>query len=95
MIFNLFKNKIKKGDTYAVKAGDFVGQLFTFVEKSGNDYIFLSTPLLEIQKIPKEKVDFAIEQDIIEYIENLPRHIFKVIKAEYKHQSNNNGEHSK
>jgi hypothetical protein len=90
-----FNKKLKKGDVYAVQAGDFVGQFFNFVEKKENDYIFLSTPLLEIQKVPKEKFDFAKEQGIIEYVETLPRNIFKVIQAEYQHQSKKNGGNSK
>jgi hypothetical protein len=40
---------------------------------------------------PKEKFDFAKEQGILEYVENLPKNIFSVIKAEYEHQSKKNG----
>lgn len=91
MIFNFLKQKIKKGDLYAVQAGDFVGQFFNFIKKDGDDYVFLSTPLMEIQRVPKEKFDFATENGIIEYIENLPKNIFSVIQAEYEHQSKKNG----
>jgi hypothetical protein len=95
MIFNFLKPKIKKGDVYAVQAGDFVGQFFNFIKKDGDEYVFLSTPMMEIQRVPKEKFDFAKEQGIIEYIENLPRNIFQVIEAEYLHQSKKIGRDSK
>jgi len=95
MIFDLLKSKIKKGDVYAVQAGDFVGQFFNYVTKSDDCYHFLSTPLMEIQKVPKKEFDFAKEQGIIEYVETLPRNIFKVIQAEYEHQSKKNGGNSK
>lgn len=95
MISKFFKPKLKKGDVYAVQAGDFVGQFFNYVIQSDKCYCFLSTPLMEIQKVPKEKFDFAVENGIIEYVETLPRNIFKVIKAEYDNQSKKNGKDSK
>jgi hypothetical protein len=94
MIFNFLKPKIKKGDVYAVQTGDFVGQFFNFIKKDGDEYVFLSTPMMKIQRVPKEKFDFAKEQGIIEYIENLPRNIFQVIEAEYQHQSKKVGRDS-
>lgn len=84
MISNLFKRKIKKGDVYAVQTGDFVGQLFNFIKKDGDDYVFLSIPSMEIQRVPEEKFDFAKEHEIIDYVESLPRNIFKVVKAQYE-----------
>ena len=95
MIFNFLKPKIKKGDVYAIQLGDFIGQFFNFIKKDGNEYIFLSTPMMEIQRVPKEKFVFAKEQGIIEYVENLPRNIFQVIEAEYQHQSKKIGRDSK
>lgn len=91
MIFKLFKKEIKRGDVYAVQAGDFVGQFFNFIKKDGGEYVFLSTPLMEIRKVPVEKFDFAKENGIIEYVETLPKHIRKVIQAEYDYQSKKNG----
>ena len=78
------KPKIKKGDVYAVQTGDFVGQLFNFIKKDGDDYVFLSVPDIKIQRVPEEKFDFAKEHEIIEFIEHLPKNIFRVIEAQYK-----------
>ena len=78
-----FDKKIKRGDVYAVQAGDFVGQLFNFIKKDGEEYIFLLIPDMKIQKVPIDKFDFAKKHAIIEYVEKLPRNIFKVVQAQY------------
>jgi hypothetical protein len=91
MIFKIFKGGIKRGDVYAVQAGDFVGQLFNFIKTEDDNYVFLSIPLMEIQKVPVEKFDFAKKEGIIEYVESLPRNIFKVIKAQYEILEKKNG----
>lgn len=84
MISKFFRKKIKKGDVYAVQTGDFVGQMFNFIKEDGGDYVFLSTPNMEIQRVPIDKFDFAKEHEIIDYVENLPRNIFKVVKTQYE-----------
>ena len=78
------KTPLKKGDLVAVNSGDFVGQFFVFIKKDGDDYIFLSIPEIKIQRVPKEKFDFAKKHEIIDYVERLPRNIFKVVKAQYE-----------
>ena len=78
------KSKLKKGDVFAVQTGDFAGQMFYFMEQTETDYIFIAAPEIKIQKVPIEKFDFAKEHDIIEYVENLPRKIFKVVKKQYE-----------
>jgi hypothetical protein len=93
MIFNIF-DKMKKGSVYAVQTGDYVGQFFNYVGRDGNNYFFLSTPTVEIVKVPKEKFDFALDNGIIEYVETLPRNIFKVIKAQYQQLSETNGKNT-
>lgn len=84
MIFNFLKKGIKKGDVYAVQRGDYVGQLFNYIKKDGDEYVFLSIPEMKIQRVPIEKFDFAKEHEIIEYVESLPRNIFKVVERQYE-----------
>jgi ribosomal protein L14E/L6E/L27E len=88
------KSKIKKGDVFAVQAGDFVGQMFCFIKQEDDDYVFITTPELKIQKVPIEKFDFAEKHNIIEHLENLPRNIFKVIKKQYEFLSEKNDRNS-
>lgn len=89
-----FNKHPKKGDVYAVQAGDFIGQMFIFIKKDKDDYVFLA-PEEKIQRVPIEKFDFAKEQGIIDYVENLPRNIFKAIKDQYKILSEKNDRDSK
>ena len=86
MISKMFfkKPKIKKGDVYAVQTGDFVGQLFSFIKKDGDDYVFLSVPDIKIQRVTIERFDFAKEHEIIEFVEHLPKNISRVVEAQYK-----------
>jgi len=94
MIFNIFSKRIKKGDVYAVQIGDYVGQFFNFIKKQDDQYVFLSTPDIKIVKVPTNKFDFAINNDIVEYVETLPRNIFKVVKAQYDQLSKTDDENT-
>jgi len=93
MIFDFF-NKMKKGSVYAVQIGDYVGQFFNYIKEDADNYIFISTPDVKIVKVPKKEFDFALNNDIIEYVETLPRNIFKVVKAQYQQLSETNGKNT-
>jgi ribosomal protein L14E/L6E/L27E len=84
MIFFKKDKKIKQGDVYAVQTGDFVGQMFYYIKDDDDNYVFVSAPEMKIQKVPKDKFEFAKQHGIIEYVENLPRNIFKVVKKQYE-----------
>jgi hypothetical protein len=71
------------GDTFGVPVGIYVGEIFCFVEKVGENYQFLSMPKMLIRTVPKEKFEFAIYNNIIEFIENLPRDVYKLVEAQY------------
>ena len=93
MIFNFF-SKMKNGSVYAVQTGDYAGQFFNYIKKDSDNYVFLSTPNIKIVKVPKKEFDFGIEHGIVEYVETLPRNIFKVIKAQYQQLSETNGKNT-
>lgn len=78
------KDKPRKRDVFAITAGDYVGQLFNYIKQDGDDYVFLSIPDMKIQRVPKEKFELGKEQEIIEYVEKLPRNIFQVVKKQYE-----------
>lgn len=79
----LFKREILKGgDVYAVQAGDYVGELWVYMESDADNHYFLA-PNKVNREIPKEKFDFGKEHDIIEFVETTPRNIFKVLKEQY------------
>jgi len=80
------KNDIKpisKG-VYGVPHGVYRGELFCYVEEGKTDYYFLSLPKMVVRVVPKNKFDFAIENSIIEFVEELPNKVYKVIEAQYK-----------
>jgi hypothetical protein len=74
---------LKGGDVYAVQAGDYVGELWIYMESDDDNHYFLA-PNKVNREIPKEKFDFGKEHDIIEFVENTPKHIYKVLKEQYR-----------
>lgn len=69
---------------YGVPHGVFRGELFCFIEECSDNYCFLSLPKMIVRVIPKEKFEFAMKNSIIEFVEELPKRIYKVIEAQYK-----------
>jgi hypothetical protein len=76
------KGNLKDGDVYAVQAGDYVGELWIYMESDEDNHYFLA-PNKVNREIPKEKFDFGKEHDIIEFVETTPRNIFKVLKEQF------------
>lgn len=83
MKFSIFKG-IRFGNAYAVQTGDYAGQLFIFIKKSENFYEFLSTPLMENRKVPVSEFDFALKNDIIEYVKRVPRYVRNIARLKFK-----------
>ena len=84
-IFDKFKDKkkLKFGQTYAVQTGDYVGEMFVYMETKGDLYCFLGMPKMEIREVPIEEFDNGLQYDIVEYVETPPRDILKVVKKQY------------
>ena len=81
-----FKNKkkgLKFGDTFAIQTGDYVGEMFVYMESKDETYHFLSTPKMELREVPIEEFDNGLQYDIVEYVESLPKDILKVVKRQY------------
>jgi hypothetical protein len=76
------KQSLKGGDVYAVQTGDYVGELWIYVESNDENHYFLAPNKINRQ-IPKEKFDFGKEHGIIEFVETTPKNIFKVLKEQY------------
>jgi len=93
IVTRLFKketpNKLE-GRIYAVTTGDYAGQILLLVKQVGDSFWFLSIPLNNNQEVPKDKFEFGMNNDIIEYIGDLPRDIFKTIKAQFEYNENSN-----
>lgn len=83
MKIKFWKRKLLGGDTYAVNTGDYVGELLTYVESSEDHYHFLSIPSMVNREIPKEKFDFGKEHNIIEFVERIPKKVFRITEEKF------------
>ena len=41
-----------------------------------------------VREVPHNKFDFGVKNSIIDFIEELPRTVFKVVEAQYKKSKN-------
>jgi L-cysteine desulfidase len=93
IVANLFKketpNKLE-GRMYAVTTGDYAGQILLFVKTVDDSYWFLSIPSNNNQEVPMDKFEFGTNNDILDYIGDLPNDIFKTVKAQFKYNENSN-----
>lgn len=84
MFFNKWfsKNKtiIEKGSCYAVLKGDYVGEIFVFFEQQKDTLFFMTLPKMEIRKVDIAKFEIGIKEKIIDFVNVLPKKIFKVVE---------------
>ena len=76
--------KYCKRDIYAVEQGDYVGRMFAIVDPRDDVIGCLSLPQMENIEVPKESFDTGRNDDIIKFVEKLPRDVYSVIEAQYK-----------
>lgn len=76
--------KYYKREVYAVQTGDYVGQLFTIVEHNKDVIGCLALPLMENIKVPRESFENGRNNDIIKFVEKVPKDVYSVIEAQYK-----------
>tara|TARA_A100000172_G_scaffold80727_2_gene71121 strand:+ start:267 stop:527 length:261 start_codon:yes stop_codon:yes gene_type:complete len=79
----------KAGKLFAVHHGDYAGQMFALVTIEEHNYNFLSMPEMKNISVSVKDFDRGIKKEIIQFVEALPKDIFKVIKAQYEKNSNN------
>ena len=84
--------KIKAGNIFACHHGQWAGQMFCYIcqDKKEQTYNFLRMPDMITTKIPQKDFDDGLKNDIIKYVEKVPRYVFKVIEAQYKKNENIN-----
>ena len=84
-------DQVKIRETYAVQTGDYVGQMFIVCEVTEKGVGCLSVPDMKNVLVPTDKWTLGRNSDIIEYVEDLSRDIFKVCVAQYdKNEDSNN-----
>lgn len=83
-MFKIFNKHPKKGCVYAITAGKFLGELFVFVEKKSETFMFLSLPTMTIRDVPVDKFELGLKERIIDIVERLPRDIFSICIKQYR-----------
>ena len=70
---------------------DPAGQMFIIVDTNKESVGCLSIPTMENVKVPLDAFEHARNNDIIKYVEKLPRRVFKVSAAQYfKNENSDN-----
>lgn len=93
IVNNMFDSKHPiKGHAYAVVTGDYVGEMFIYVESVNNAYNFISIPKNINRTVPKDKFEFGITNNIVDPVTKLDKNVFKLLHKQYeynyKHASN-------
>jgi hypothetical protein len=81
--------KCKKRDVFAVQTGDYAGQMFIVVDVNKDHIGCLSVPTMENVKIPFNSFETGRNNDIIKFVEQLPREVYKVSEAQYNKNNEN------
>jgi len=79
-----------QGFAYAVQTGDYVGEMFVYVDSNILTHNFLSVPAMKNRNIPKNQFILGMNNHIIEFVEKVPKQVFRVIEAQYKENENSN-----
>ena len=77
-----------KRDIYAVETGDYVGQMFAIVDPRDSIIGCLVLPRMENIEVPIESFDTGRNEDIIKFVERLPKDVYSVIEAQYNKNEN-------
>jgi len=80
--------KYCKRDIYAVQTGDYVGKMFAIVDPKKDAIGCLVLPVMENIEVPIQSFDTGRNEDIIKFVEKLPKDIYSVVEAQYKKNEN-------
>ena len=75
----------KPRDMFACTTGAFCGEMFAFMEKKQETYKFLSVPKMIVREVPIDKFEIGLQEHIVEYVEHLPKKVWNILHAQYKH----------
>ena len=83
--------KLIPGDVYAVHTGKYAGEMLIFIKSVGNDYCFLSVPVMKNRVISNILFDHGRNSNILRYVERVPSYVIKTSTAQYvKNEKTNN-----
>ena len=79
-----WKTKLRLGSTYACQTGIHAGKMLIYIDKNSNQYGFLASPTMENLWVPIEQFDLGVKNNIIEYVERVPKTVRKVAAAKFQ-----------
>jgi hypothetical protein len=68
---------------YAIKNGDYAGHFCAFISSTKEKHIFLTVPNNQKIEVPLKDFKDGMKTGLVDFVEVLPRHVYKVIKAQY------------
>jgi hypothetical protein len=77
------------GHSYAIQTGTYVGEIFVFVEELGSSYGFISIPKNINREVPKDKFDYGLSTNIVEFVEKIQSKAFNLLKKQYEFNTKN------
>ena len=80
---------IKPGDAFGISTGKFLGEFFIYMERSNNDLKFLSLPKMKTRIVPVEKYQSGLQDNVLEYVERLPKYAIDICQLQYKTNKQN------
>ena len=75
-------------DIYAVETGDYVGQMFAIIDLKEDAIGCLILPHMKNIDVPRESFDNGRNNDIIKFVEKLPKDVYSVVEAQYRKNEN-------
>jgi hypothetical protein len=84
-LLNFIRNtgKPKPRYLYAIKNGDYAGHFCAYIYSTNEKHVFLTVPNNQKIEVPLKDFEDGIEQGVVDFVEVLPKHVYKVIKAQY------------
>ena len=62
------------------------------MEQKNDEFIFLSLPDMKIRQVPCDKLEFGLQQKIIDIVEKLPAHVYETCLKQYNKNNTLNTE---
>ena len=69
---------------YAIKNGDYAGHFCAFITSTKEKHIFLTVPNNQKIEVPIKDFNDGMKAGLVDFVEVLPRNVYKVIKAQYE-----------
>ena len=75
------------GFSYAVTTGTYVGEIFVFVDSNEDEYQFISIPKNINRSIPKDKFEFALDNQIIDPFQQIDSDVFELLEKQFEYNN--------